>query len=265
LRRQLSSLAASDTARPLLERVGERISFDAMFGDGARIHWTDQATVVSDPPEKVRREGSAKWLMVTLYPTITAARESLEISSPYFIPGDEGTAALIGLIRSGVEVAILTNSLAATDVALVHGGYAPYRVPLLKGGVRIFELQPHARAPNMSLFGSGGASLHTKAFAVDDRLGFIGSFNFDPRSVSLNTEMGVLFEHRALVREMRDVFGREIVPSASYRLYLGDGGKLYWEGEVDGLRATFDREPEAGFLRCLVAKIVGLLPIQSQL
>jgi putative cardiolipin synthase len=264
LRRRLSALAASDIARSLIDRIGERNSFDAMFGDGMRLHWTDRATVVSDPPEKVRGEGSAKWLMVTLFPIVTAAREAAEISSPYFIPGNEGTAALVGLVKNGVDVAILTNSLAATDVALVHGGYAPYRLPLLEGGVRLFELQRNARPSNMSLFGSSGASLHTKAFTIDGRLGFIGSFNFDPRSASLNTEMGVLFEHRALGREMRETFAQETALSASYRLRL-DSGELRWEGEVRGVRTTLDREPEASFLRCMVAKIVGYLPIQSQL
>jgi putative cardiolipin synthase len=125
-------------------------------------------------------------------------------------------------------------------------------------------LQPYARSPGISLFGSSGASLHTKAFTVDGRAGFIGSFNFDPRSASLNTEMGVLFEHRALVREMNETFAQETVLSVSYRLCL-DGGELRWEGEAKGVRTTFDREPEASFLRCMVAKIVGFLPIQSQL
>ena len=136
--------------------------------------------------------------MADLHPVIKAATKTLEITSPYFVPGEEGTATLVDLAKRGVDVAVLTNSLAATDVAAVHGGYMPCRVPLLESGVRLFELQPHAQPSEMSLFGSSGASLHTKAFTVDDRSGFIGSFNFDPRSASLNTEMGVLFEHHAL-------------------------------------------------------------------
>jgi putative cardiolipin synthase len=236
-----------------------------MFSDGAPMHWTDQAKIVSDPPEKALGQKRGNWLMAALHPVIVAAKKKLEITSPYVVPGEQGIANLVSLAQRGIHVAILTNSLAATDVAAVHGGYAPCRVPLLKGGVRLFELQPHAQPSDISLFGSSGAGLHAKAFAVDDRSGFIGSFNFDPRSASLNTEMGVLFEHPALVEEMLDLFGRETTPQISYRLYLGEGDKLRWEGAVDGVRATFTREPEVGFLRRTLVKIVGLLPIQSQL
>ena len=85
-----------------------------------------------------------------------------------------------------------------------------YRKPLLAGGIRLFELRARAAArKDMSLFGSRGASLHTKAFVVDGRYGFVGSFNFDPRSVSLNTEMGLLFEHAGLAQEMQAVFATE--------------------------------------------------------
>ena len=95
--------------------------------------------------------------------------------------------------------------------------------------MQLFELQPFGHQPNISVFGSKGASLHTKAFTVDDRAGFIGSFNFDPRSVSLNTEMGIVFEHRRLVAELRRRFQLETSPQTSYRLELADGA-LRWEG-----------------------------------
>jgi putative cardiolipin synthase len=265
LRRRLAKLVASDPAAPFLDRIARRASVDSLLGGAIVLHWTRQVRVVSDPPEKVRGQRSAEWLMVTLYPIVTGAAQRLEITSPYFVPGDEGTAALVDLVKKGVSVVVLTNSLAATDVAIVHGGYAPSRVPLLKGKVQLFELQVQARSGNLSLLGSGGASLHTKAFTVDGLKGFIGSFNFDPRSASLNTEMGVLFEHPVLAREMANLFRREILPAASYRLSLGDDGRLRWEGEVDGIGLTLDREPDAGIVRRAVARLVGFLPIHSQL
>src|SRR5690606_576914 len=142
--------------------------------------------------------------------------------SPYFIPGVAGTAHLTGLAGSGVDVAVLTNSLAATDVVAVHGAYAEYREALLAGGVRLYELQPYVAPADQSTFeradpsafGSSGASLHTKAFTVDGEAGFIGSFNFDPRSATLNTEMGVLFRHPALTGEVDAVFDSETTPAA---------------------------------------------------
>jgi putative cardiolipin synthase len=159
---------------------------------------------------------------------------------------------------------VLTNSLAATDVAAVHGAYAKYRVPLLKSGVSLFELQPYGKRARISMFGSKGASLHTKAFTADNRAGFVGSFNFDPRSVSLNAEMGVLFEDAGLVAELRRLIRRERSPKTSYRVSL-KAGRLFWEGDDDGVMRRYDSEPEAGLLRRLVAAVVRWLPIESQL
>ncbi|MGD9881267.1 MAG: phospholipase D family protein [Reyranella sp.] len=265
LRRQTARLVGSPSAAPFLEGVRERLSFEAMLGDGESIHWTDQATVVSDPPQKARGEGGIRWLTTTLYPLIRNARGSVQIISPYFVPSEDGRAALVELAARGVDVAILTNSLAATDVAVVHGAYAPCRLPLLQAGVKLFELQPRARRSGRSPLGSSGASLHTKAFSVDGRVGFVGSFNFDPRSAALNTEMGVVFEDPGLVAELMAVFLRDTGPQASYRLFAGEDRSLRWRGEVRGREVTFDREPEVGFYRLLLARLVGLLPVQSQL
>jgi putative cardiolipin synthase len=236
-----------------------------MLGDGDKVHWIDQATVESDPPEKARGAGRFKWLTTTLYPLIRDAARSVQIISPYFVPSEAGTDALIDLSRRGVDVAILTNSLAATDVAIVHGGYASWRLPLLAGGVKLFELQPQARRHRLSPLGSSGASLHTKAFSVDGRIGFVGSFNFDPRSAALNCEMGVVFEHPALVADLMAVFRRDTAPEASYRVFVAEDGGLRWQAQARGREVVYDREPEVGLVRLLLARFIGLLPVQSQL
>ena len=106
--------------------------------------------------------------------------------------------------------------------------------------------------------------LHTKAFVADERLGFIGSFNFDPRSASLNTEMGVLFEHVPLAKKMREVFELETSPSMSYQVSLSHG-KLRWEGDSHGALRVFNREPETHWSRRLAVWLIAWLPIQSQL
>lgn len=264
LRQALATLLKSARARPYLERVQERMSLTDMIDLGKRAHWTKAAKIISDPPEKAVGGKRENWLLRALLPTIGASREILEITSPYFIPGSEGTAQLGQLVRRGVNVAILTNSLAATDVAAVHGAYALYRERLLKVGVRLYELQRYASRQQISAFGSSGASLHTKAFTVDRGAGFIGSFNFDPRSASLNTEMGVLFEQPELVAEMRRLFKADTAPEASYQLTF-DGSGLSWSGIRNGQLRRLRREPDAGPTRRLLAFIVGLLPIQSQL
>lgn len=263
-RTELASLAGGDQARPYLEWVLEEETVREMMSGEARIHWTADATVVSDPPEKVIGAGEEDWLMNVIRPLLLSAIADLEIISPYFIPGEAGTTQLVALADQGPRVAILTNSLAATDVIAVHGAYASYREALVEGGVRLFELKPYDEDSDVSLFGSSSASLHTKSFTVDDRLGFIGSMNFDPRSISLNAEMGVVFEHAALVQQVREVFADETAPQKSYRVRLDDGDVVWQDGTGDAV-SILRTEPEADIWRRMTATLIGLLPIESQL
>ena len=263
LRDDLELLRKSNEAAPYLQRVRERV--ELISPTQADVLWTPQARLVADPPEKAAGKRSENWLMQQVLPSMVAARERVQITSPYFIPGDGGVAALTELTQKGVVVDILTNSLAATDVAAVHGGYAPYRADLLKGGVKLYELRPTAGSGDFSLRGSSSASLHTKAFTIDGKLGFIGSLNFDPRSMSLNTEMGILFEAPQLVAQMNTIFAKEISPAMSYALSLDAKDRLRWHTQEDGQPVTYDHDPGAGWTRRLVAWVVGLLPLESQL
>ena len=142
------------------------------------------------------------------------------------MPGDFGTDGLVGLVRDGTQVGVVTNSLAANDVPAVHSGYARYRKRLLEGGVSLFELRADTQADTAGLFGSSGASLHTKAFVIDGERGFIGSFNLDPRSAMLNTEMGVLFDDPGLGGALQAEYQRLAAPARSYAVSLDGDGAL---------------------------------------
>jgi putative cardiolipin synthase len=260
LRRRLKRLVESDRARPYLERVRNGAAARDLMS-GLDIHWMDKASIVSDPPMKATTDDRDGWLLDAILPVLTGARQTLEITSPYFIPLDSGARLLLGLAGQGVAISVLTNSLAATDVAAVHGGYMRFRKPLVAGGIRLFELRARHGRKDMSLFGSRGASLHTKAFVADGIAGFVGSFNFDPRSVSLNTEMGILFEHAELAREMQAVFAAETAPTRSYRVVLR-GGRIGWRDEAGRI---LGREPDASLRRRAVATLISALPVESQL
>jgi putative cardiolipin synthase len=247
-----------------LSGIGDLHSIAEFITTGNGFHWTQSVRIISDPPEKVRGEKTRSWLMRELLPVLKSSQKYLEIASPYFIPGRKGAAILSDLVASGTQVTVLTNSLAATDVATVHGAYANYRKRLLRAGIRLFELQPFSRQANISVFGSKGASLHTKAFTVDGKIGFVGSFNFDPRSVSLNAEMGVLFEDERLVAELRRRFRHETLPQTSYEVTLRDG-RLTWTGVDQGQMHQYTSEPEASLSRRILAALVRHLPIESQL
>jgi putative cardiolipin synthase len=185
------------------------------------------------------------------------------VISPYFVPGERGLQALRGLRARGVDVEVLTKSLAATDVLAVHSGYAPYRKPLLEAGVDLFELKPQG-VRDSSLFGSSGASLHTKAFAVDGETGFVGSFNVDPRSISLNTEMGVLFHDPEATAALERLFRTRTGGRHSYRVLLRDGS-VRWEDSSTTPPVEWRHEPETGWWQRASVRILEWLPIESQL
>src|SRR5690606_26614555 len=143
---------------------------------------------------------------------------------PYFVPGDRGTALLSDVARAGRDVRVLTNSLIANDVAAVHGGYSRYRKPLLEAGVHIWELKPLTESKTeSSFFGSSGASLHTKALAVDGRSLFVGSYNLDPRSAWLNCEQGVLVENDALAQQLEQIFQNQTRGEHAWHVDLEEG------------------------------------------
>jgi putative cardiolipin synthase len=216
--------------------------------------------LVADPPRKgfARRRGGT--VLSELRALMRGAREEVLLVSPYFVPGGRGARVLGGLARAGVRVAVVTNSLAATDVLAVHGGYARYRRRLLRAGVALHELKRWGQEGE-SLFGSSGAaSLHTKALVVDGRVAFVGSFNFDPRSAHLNTEMGAVVEDERLAARVRAEFERLADPAHSWRVEL-DGLNLRWR---DG-EGVSEGEPGAPWHRVALARALGWLPIEPHL
>lgn len=266
LRGKLEKVAATDGGRHFLDAI-DAAGVERLVAENRPLHWTSAARLVADPPEKAFLQRRNNWLMNELTPVLADAGKHLKIISPYFIPGRDGIAEVSRLAGRDVTVSVLTNSLAATDVAAVHGAYANYRKALLRNGAELFELKAN-HAPSdrkrISLFGSRGASLHTKAFTVDGRTAFVGSMNFDPRSRSLNTEMGVLFTHPALVEAVDAIFAEETRPESAFRVTL-ENGRLHWRDSEDNRPRLLRREPEAGFVRWLTAAVIGILPIESQL
>lgn len=267
LRETLDALARTPAARFYLEQVGKAVAEKGCFRGSRPLHRSADIRIAFDPPEKALMQKRQNWLLRELFPMINAARRDLRIISPYFIPGVEGTRELTALAKKGVKVAVLTNSLAATDVAAVHGGYVKYRRGLLRGGIDLFELKERGDLIDrhrMSLFGARNASLHTKAFVIDGMVGYVGSMNFDPRSASLNTEMGVVFSDEALAKELQSIFDDETLPEMSYRLAL-ENGRPVWRDRTNGTERWLRREPDAGILRRLIAGAIRFLPLESQL
>lgn len=260
LRRRLDASRDSEAGQIFLASIAKVPEPDGL----GLLEWSAGVEVIADPPEKAAGRARHQWMGERINALMAATRHSLLISSPYFIPGMAGTATLTALAAAGHTIRILTNSLAATDVLAVHGAYARYRQALVAAGIAIHELKPEHRRRRASLFGSRTASLHTKAFLIDDELGFVGSFNLDPRSHSINTEMGLFFRCPHVVRQLRSVFETEMGPDASYELML-QGSRLVWRDTQDGTVLEHGSEPLAPLRRRIPARIIAWLPIESQL
>lgn len=194
-------------------RVLERSDIVASLARGdVDLEWTRAVLISDDPAKGSGAVPRGDLLAARLTRAVGDVTQRFDGVSAYFVPGKAGVDTFAGLQRAGVEVRLLTNSLEATDVLPVHAGYAKRRADLLDAGVAIYELRrqaaPDAPKDRAGPFGSSGASLHAKTFAVDGARVFIGSFNFDPRSTMLNTEMGLLIDSARLAEGVHGAFDR---------------------------------------------------------
>jgi cardiolipin synthase C len=228
------------------------------------MQWSSRFRFVSDDPAKAQGKGegiAGSEVLALLGPVVQQAKEKLTVISPYFVPGQGGTDLFVGVAKNGADVRILTNSLAANDVAMVYGGYSKWREPLLEGGVKLWELKPtRGGTVKSSMFGSSGASLHTKALTVDGTRTFVGSYNLDPRSTSLNCEQGVFVDNPVIAAQLEAIFATESSAARAWQVTLQDG-EIRWS---DGA-TTHDSAPEASAGRKFQAWLARVFPISSQL
>lgn len=231
------------------------------------FRWSGYRLVYDSPDKGLKNNaGDFKQISHELLDELIRAEKQLIIISPYFVPRKRGIEALIRQHARGIDVMIITNSLAANNQFSVHGGYAPARKPLLEAGIRIYEARPDSDIAGAELVAASGAkaTLHTKAFIVDRSEVFIGSFNFDPRSAHLNTEMGVIIRDPELAQAMAARI-EEKLRVDTYELFLDDGD-LRWRGwSRDGAEFVEVREPQTGWWDRFVAGFMTVLPIRSQL
>lgn len=218
--------------------------------------------VVQDHPDKVRHRrwrrsyASLEYLMKM----VSAANDEVIIISPYFVPEKQGVEFFAGLRNKGVRVVIITNSLASTNHKSVHAVYRRHRKPLLEQGVELYELRP--RYESMSTDTS--LTLHSKVLTVDRKRTFVGSFNLDPRSLYLNTELGLAVDSEALATDMATSI-LALLPDFAYKLGLSKRGRLQWLLRTGGAEEIITTEPQTSFWLRVRTWLTGLLPIEGQL
>jgi putative cardiolipin synthase len=230
-----------------------------------------KATVIQDPPEKIIRQRKPKgdYLNSTdLAPYIQTSSRDILIISPYFVPRQEGLAFFKQLINRGINVSVLTNSYASTDVKVVNAHYAKYRKALLKMGVHLYEFKSAEGSVNF-LKRAGRlvnrpakAGLHAKLLSFDQENLYIGSMNMDPRSLYENTEIGILISSKQISLNMVKWFDKHL-DRLAYHVAL-EGNKVIWEDHDDN-KKIYRVEPDTALSQRVWMNLLKVLPVEKQL
>ena len=253
--RLVRHVGSAGSRRYLAQTLDGRTAEAVLAG---RLHWTDKVQLLADPPDKAYGNHSAPWMSTAIADILLRAQTEVRLITPYFVPGRAGIAGLTGLAERGVRVCLLTNALSATDMLLVYGAYRRYRGALLAAGAVIHEFSPVPKK------GRQRDVLHSKVFVIDRTQAIVGSLNFDLRSAFTNTELGLLFEHPALVADITGMIDTLSAPDQAYAVSRPQHA-LHWAVARPGLPAVMLVEPEASRPQRAISWLVGWLPIQAYL
>jgi putative cardiolipin synthase len=226
------------------------------------------ATMVTDTPEKLQHAiGDAE--LATLArekgQRFRAAQREIVIITPYFIPQKTGAEAFEALLARGIRIVIVTNSLASTNHVAVYSGYRRYRKRLLQAGAEFYEIRAD-QAGGKNAWGHNPEmmTLHSKATIIDRETIFVGSLNFDPRSILINSEMGMFIESNYAASGLAEALFDEL-QRVTYKVDLDERGDLRWTYQFGEQREVLHKSPQASWGRRFMARFYSLLPIESQL
>lgn len=242
-------------------------TLDHLLNQGRlNLRWAKIDFFADNVKKLSKKDKQSERLVSQLREAIGTPKQDFTVISSYFVPTRLGVMQLKQLVENGVNVTILTNSFQATDVPIVHSGYLNARLPMLQAGVKLYELKPSVDADLRQKKSTlnkqdNSTSLHTKAFAVDDRLAFIGSYNLDPRSANINTELGVVIYDKALARAIHQMFDDKIL-NISYRLDIAQN-RLVWQTleENNSVIILQQKEPNLSLVNRLWLNLFAVLPI----
>lgn len=276
LKQQLEQHAQTITVQNYLDLATRSHAFENWLNKSIQFDWV-KAEVVSDSPSKIRAKAKKEQhLNFQLIHQLQKPEQSVDIISAYFVPEKKGEKMLSDLAQTNVHVRVLTNSFKANDVFLVHAFYGKYRKDLLKNQVELYEFLAAPETENLnintdeiaekakvSLKGLSRSSLHAKMMAIDQKQVFIGSFNFDPRSAYLNTEIGVLLNSPSLAQSIHTTMDENLSKYA-YKLVLNANNKINWKiKQHDGNIKTYSTEPKMKWWQKAGIKVISWLPIEG--
>ena len=276
LNEQRQQLKAKIDGNNYLKRVATGEPFNGMISGHLPLIWA-HAQLICDSPDKKKVENGAmvgRLMQRTVANTTMAVQSELLMITPYLIPGKEGMQLFKDLRQRNVHVRVLTNSLESTEKLLAQSGYINYRAPLLEEGVELYEIRSllgNAKGSGQTAAISryGNYSLHAKLFVFDRQRLFIGSMNFDQRSMHLNTEIGLIIDSPALAQQIVRRFEAMVQPANSYKLALSmtgaKGANLVWRTQEGAKTIEYDTEPARSEWQRVKVNILSLLPLDDEL
>jgi putative cardiolipin synthase len=236
--------------------------------------WAKSELAYDSPDKAEAQRAMEPWHLMweRVATAVEGAQHEIILVSPYLVPGEAEMALIRRLRERGVRVRILTNSLASTDMPIVQIGYMNYRVPLLDAGCELYEVRPLLGKPETGhgLIKSGSSEqfgLHAKVIVIDRQRAFVGSMNFDQRSLDINTEVGIIIESPQIAKDIASRFEAIAQPANSYKLERQAAGSapIRWITEVDGKPIQFDVDPDVDASKRTLIRILSMLPLEKML
>lgn len=218
------------------------------------------------PPEDAPSEAAEAPVQVgeALIRAIDRAAAEVWLVSAYLIPTDELEAAIERAEARGVQVRILTNSINSNNHLTAHSAYRKHIERLVEMGVEVHEVRYDAKDRDLyieSPVADKSLCLHAKLLVFDDDSVFVGSANLDPRSLRINTEMGLLIESRTLNRQLRAALEPDFSPRNAWHLRLDEAGRITWVSDDEVL----NHQPTHSFMRRIEDWFLTLLPIEDEM
>jgi cardiolipin synthase C len=263
LRDELAEILQS-YADKLVSYPAEPINWSQFLADAlSRMHGID-ATFLQDDPGV---EGDETYRLVDMIAEFDLPEDrEVTIVTPYLIPLEGALKELKESVEGGLEVTLLTASLASGDHTAVNAHYKKYRQGLLEAGANLYEFH-HQPGPQLrgqadtAPITSGFVALHPKVSITDRRTCFVGSLNLDPRAMVLNTENGLVIESEGFCAELDDLVRLYLQPENSWHVTLDDAGKLQWTS----YEGTVHKQPARSSSQRMSDFFFRMLPIEKLL
>lgn len=243
-----------------LEPMDWRATFEqlpATVKPGRAIFLQDEPLAINDTP--LRLADMIEWMS-------EPSKSEVLMVSPYYIPVRGTLEDIENATSNGIQVRVLTASMASNNHTSAHSHYKKYRRRILDTGASLKEFS-HQPSPGIRAYAdvppvkAGFISLHVKALVADRERLFVGSLNLDPRAIEINTENGLYIDSPRLAAELANWIDTLSLPENAWRVAIDEDNRLKWISATETVR----RQPARGVGQRISDFFLRLLPIEKQL